>query len=56
MRLYQYEVKGEGSTVGWSRKLWSEGAGELSGIPSVGGKSVDIRRKTSGGGGLLDSN
>ena len=33
---------------------WS--AGEVSGIPSVAVKCVDIRRNTSGEGGLLDCN
>ena len=31
-------------------------AGEVSGIPSVAVKCVDIRRNTSGEGGLLDDN
>ncbi len=31
-------------------------AGEGSGIPGVEGKCVDIRKNTSGEGGLLDSN
>ncbi len=31
-------------------------AGEVSGIPSVAVKCVDIRRNTSGEGGLLDGN
>ncbi len=31
-------------------------AGEVSGIPSVAVKCVDIRRNTSGEGGLLDCN
>ena len=34
----------------------AEGRETLSGIPSVAVKCVDIRRNTSGEGGLLDSN
>ena len=37
-------------------KLFFLSAGEESGIPSVAVKCVDIRRNTSGEGGLLDSN
>ncbi len=50
------EVKARGSTPGllWKLFIWS--AGEVSGIPSVAVKCVDIRRNTSGEGGLLDSN
>ncbi len=36
--------------------LIKEGTGEVSGIPSVAVKCVDIRRNTSGEGGLLDGN
>ena len=36
----------------WKLLCWS--AGEVSGIPSVAVKCVDIRRNTSGEGGLLD--
>ena len=48
------DVKGWGSTPGlhWKLSCWS--AGEVSGIPSVAVKCVDIRRNTSGEGGLLD--
>ena len=47
-------VKTQGSTLGllWKLHIWS--AGEVSGIPSVAVKCVDIRRNTSGEGGLLD--
>ncbi len=38
----------------WKLLCWS--AGEVSGIPSVAVKCVDIRRNTSGEGGLLDGN
>ncbi len=48
------EVKGGGSTPGLLLKLYSLIAGEASGIPSVAVKCVDIRRNTSGEGGLLD--
>ncbi len=37
-------------------RLYLLSAGEASGIPCVAVKCVDIRRKTSGEGGLLDSN
>ncbi len=37
-------------------KLYFLGAGEAIGIPCVAVKGVDIRRNTSGEGGLLDSN
>ncbi len=55
-RLSEPEVKGGGPTPGllWERYGWS--AGEVSGIPSVAVKCVDIRRNTSGEGGLLDCN
>ena len=48
------EVKARGSTPGllWKLCIWS--AGEVSGIPSVAVKCVDIGRNTSGEGGLLD--
>ena len=47
-------MKTQGSTLGllWKLQIWS--AGEVSGIPSVAVKCVDIRRNTSGEGGLLD--
>ncbi len=50
------EVKGGGSTEEplWKLRNWS--AGEVSGIPGVAVKCVEIRRNTGGEGGLLDSN
>ncbi len=48
------EVKAPGSSPGLRLKLYSLIAGEASGIPSVAVKCVDIRRNTSGEGGLLD--
>ena len=50
------DVKGGGSTPGLHWKLLSWSVGEVSGIPSVAVKCVDIRRNTSGEGGLLDDN
>ena len=44
-----------GSTCGLHWKLSVLSAGEVSGIPSVAVKCVDIRRNTSGEGGLLDA-
>ncbi len=48
------DVKEDGPTAGlhWEVPGWS--AGEVGGIPSVAVKCVDIRRNTSGEGGLLD--
>ncbi len=45
-----------GSTHKLLLKLYPLGIGEASGIPSVAVKCVDIRRNTSGEGGLLDDN
>ena len=45
-----------GSTHGLHLKLLFLSDGEADGIPSVAVKCVDIRRNTSGEGGLLDSN
>ncbi len=42
------DVKGWGSTPGLHWKLPVLSAGEVSGIPSVAVKCVDIRRNTSG--------
>ncbi len=50
------EVKTTGSTYGLHLKLFVLSTGEADGIPSVAVKCVDIRRNTSGEGGLLDSN
>ena len=49
-------VKALGSTVELQLKLIFLSIGEESGIPSVAVKCVDIRRNTSGEGGLLDGN
>ncbi len=45
-----------GSTHKLLLKLYPLCIGEASGIPSVAVKCVDIRRNTSGEGGLLDDN
>ena len=45
-----------GSTHELLSKLRPLSIGEASGIPSVAVKCVDIRRNTSGEGGLLDDN
>ena len=50
------DVKSQGSTLKLHLKLYVLSAGEVSGIPSVAVKCVDIRRNTSGEGGLLDDN
>ncbi len=50
------DVKARGSTPGLHWKLVILSVGEVSGIPSVAVKCVDIRRNTSGEGGLLDDN
>ena len=55
-RLCKSDVKGWGSTPGLHWKLPVLSAGEVSGIPSVAVKCVDIRKNTSGEGGLLDGN
>ncbi len=55
-RLSNAEVKARGSTAELLWKLSSLSTGEAGGIPSVAVKCVDIRRKTSGEGGLLDRN
>ena len=47
-------MKTQGSTLGLLWKLQILSAGEVSGIPSVAVICVDIRRNTSGEGGLLD--
>ena len=49
-------VKSHGLTVELQLKLLFLSVGEESGIPSVAVKCVDIRRNTSGEGGLLDGN
>ena len=50
------EVKSMGSTHELLSKLLVLSDGEAGGIPCVAVKCVDIRRNTSGEGGLLDSN
>ena len=49
-------MKYRGSTPGLHEKLYILSAEEVSGIPSVAVKCVDIRRNTSGEGGLLGCN
>ncbi len=49
-------MKSCGLTAELHLKLLILGTGEADGIPSVAVKCVDIRRNTSGEGGLLDSN
>ncbi len=49
-------VKSLGATGELKLQLYFLGAGEESGIPSVAGKCVDMRRKTSGEGDFLDCN
>ena len=48
------DVKTMGSTHSLHLKLLFLRVGEVTGIPSVAVKCVDIRRNTSGEGGLLD--
>ena len=49
-------MKSPGSTGELHLKLEVLSVGEVSGIPSVAVKCVDIRRNTSGEGGFLDDN
>ena len=49
-------MKSLGSTEELLWKLCDLSAGEVSGIPGVAVKCVDIRKNISGEGGLLDSN
>ena len=53
-RISKYRVKSQGSTLELPYKLLVLSSGEVSGIPSVEVKFVDIRRNTRGEGGLLD--
>ena len=53
-RLGKSEVKSMGLTHELLLKLFLLSIGEAGGIPSVAVKCVDIRRNTSGEGGLLD--
>ena len=55
-RLGKSEVKSMGLTHELLLKLFPLSIGEAGGIPSVAVKCVDIRRNTSGEGGLLDDN
>ena len=55
-RFVKLDVKYPGLTWGLHPILSGLSAGEESGIPSVAVKCVDIRRNTSGEGGLLDDN
>ena len=55
-RAYKLVVKSLGLTEELQLKLLALSAGEVSGIPSVAVKCVDIRRNTSGEGDLLDCN
>ena len=50
------DVKCRGLTTELHLKLILLSDGEVSGIPSVAVKCVDIRRNTGGEGGLLDIN
>ena len=50
------DVKTMGSTHSLHLKLLFLRVGEVTGIPSVAVKCVDIRRNTSGEGDFLDSN
>ena len=54
--IFKSDVKSLGSTQDLHLILDILSAGEVSGIPSVAVKCVDIRRNTSGEGGFLDSN
>ena len=49
-------MKTQGLTLGLHWKLSGLSAGEVSGIPSVAVKCVDIRKNTSGEGDFLDEN
>ena len=53
-RAVKSDVKGWGLTLGLHLKLMVLSEVEVSGIPSVAVKCVDIGRNTSGEGGLLD--
>ena len=55
-RVSKLVVKSLGLTEELQLKLLILSAGEVSGIPSVAVKCVDIRRNTSGEGDFLDSN
>ena len=55
-RVIKLVVKSLGLTEELQLKLVILSAGEVSGIPSVAVKCVDIRRNTSGEGDFLDRN
>ena len=55
-RGYKSDVKSMGLTHKLHLKLYLVSVGEVDGIPSVAVKCVEIRRNTSGEGGLLDDN
>ncbi len=55
-RADESDVTSGGSTPELHLKLLVLSIGEAGGIPSVAVKCVDIRRNTSGEGGLLDDN
>ena len=55
-RVIKLVVKSLGLTEELQLKLAILSTGEVSGIPSVAVKCVDIRRNTSGEGDFLDSN
>ncbi len=56
IRAEKSDVKAGGSPPELHLKLLVLSIGEAGGIPSVAVKCVDIRRNTSGEGGLLDDN
>ena len=55
-RVGKSDVKIMGSTHNLRLKLFFLSVGEVSGIPGVAVKCVDIGRNTGGEGGLLDDN
>ena len=55
-RVRTSDVKSQGSTLELRLKLLVLSTGEVIGIPCVAVKCVDIRKNTSGEGGLLDGN
>ena len=55
-RVVKSDVKSLGSTQELHLKLTILRVGEVIGIPSVAVECVEIRRNTSGEGGLLDDN
>ena len=55
-REYKLVVKYLGLTEELQLKLYFLSAGEVSGIPSVAVKCVEIRKNTSGEGAFLDCN